>query len=155
LGLRAGDIVAMQLDDICWSESYLRLKGKGNREDMLPLPQDVGDAILKYIEMGRPVVAVQKIFLCLNAPYRPFASSPTVSSIVDAALNRAGISNPPTRGAHLLRHSAATDMLRSGATLETISSVLRHRSLDMTAYYAKVDIPMLEKITQPWPESEL
>ena len=98
---------------------------------------------------------IEQLFLCINAPYRPLASSPTVSGIVDAALTRAGISNPPSRGAHLLRHSAATDMLRSGASLETVSSVLRHQSLDMTAYYAKVDIPMLKKIAQPWPEGGL
>lgn len=152
LGLRAGDIVAMRLDDVNWAEGSIRLKGKSKIETKLPLPQEVGEAILDYIKKGRPMVSVEQVFLCLNAPYRPFTSSPCVSSIVDAALTRADISNPPSRGAHLLRHSAATDMLRSGATLETVSSVLRHQSLDMTAYYAKVDITMLEKIAQPWPE---
>lgn len=94
----------------------------------------------------------QALFICTNAPYRAFASSVSISDIVRFGLKRAGIENVPSRGANLLRHSAATAMLRSGATLETISSVLRHRSLDMSAYYAKVDINMLRKIAQPWPE---
>ena len=152
LGLRSGDIVSMRLDDIHWSEGTLRVKGKGNREDLLPLPQKVGDAILAYLKKARPAVAIEQIFLCLNAPYRPFASSSPISTIVDTALSRADILNPPSRGAHLLRHSAATDMLRSGASLETVSLILRHRSLDMTAYYAKVDIPMLQQVAQLWPE---
>lgn len=152
LGLRAGDIISMKFGDINWPEATLLVKGKGNRESLLPLPQEVGDAILAYISKARPEVSVEEVFLCLNAPYRPFKKSSGISSIVDAALTRARISNPPTRGAHLLRHSAATDMLRSGASLETVSTILRHRSLDMTAYYAKVDNSMLMKIAQPWPE---
>lgn len=152
LGLRAGDIVNMRIDDINWNAGTVCISGKGQREDRLPLPQDVGDAVLAYLDKARPPVIVKQIFLCLNAPYRPFSSSASISNIVAAALNRAGISDPPSRGAHLLRHSAATNMLRSGASLETVSSILRHRSLDMTAYYAKVDIPMLQKIVQPWPE---
>lgn len=154
LGLRGGDIVEMRLDDINWNEGTLRVKGKGHREDLLPLPQDVGDAMLAYLDKARPTVAVAQLFLCLNAPHRPFSSSSPVASIVDTALSRANITDPPTRGAHLLRHSAATAMLRSGATLETVSSILRHRSLDMTAYYAKIDIPRLKQIAQPWPEGE-
>ena len=85
------------------------------------------------------------------APYQPFTQSGYVSTVVAAALKRAGISDPPSTGAGLLRHSAATSMLRSGATLEAIGTVLRHRSLDMTAHYAKVDILVLEQIAQPWP----
>lgn len=129
----------------------MRLVGKMNREDCLPLPQDVGDAILDYIENARPPKKIAEVFLCLNAPHRPFSSSVAVSSLVACAIKRSGIPTPASCGAHLLRHSAATQMLRSGATLETVSSILRHRSLDMTAYYAKVDIPMLETIVQPWP----
>lgn len=85
------------------------------------------------------------------APYKPFAISSSISTIVARALQRAGITDAPSRGASLLRHSAATSMLRSGATLEAVGTVLRHRSLDMTAHYAKVDIAMLERIAQPWP----
>ncbi|MCI2286108.1 tyrosine-type recombinase/integrase [Colwellia sp. MSW7] len=151
IGLRAGDIVDMKLDHIDWHNGSVRLLGKMNREDCLPLPQDAGDAILDYIENARPPVKIAEIFLCINAPHRPFSSSAAVSSLVASAIKRSGIATPASCGAHLLRHSAATQMLRTGATLETVSSILRHRSLDMTAYYAKVDIPMLETIMQPWP----
>jgi len=154
IGLRAGDIVDMKLHHINWQEGVLHLFGKGHREDCLPLPQDAGDAILDYIEKARPPIKLADVFLCLNAPYRPFSSSPSVSNIVASAIIRSGIKRPSSCGAHLLRHSAATQMLRSGATLETVSTVLRHRSVDMTGYYAKVDIRMLEKIVQPWPEEQ-
>ena len=96
-------------------------------------------------------MAQEAVFLTIVAPYRPFTRSSHVSSIVALALKRAGISDPPSTGASLLRHSAATSMLRAGATLEAVGTVLRHRSLDMTAHYAKVDIPMLQQIAQPWP----
>ena len=154
LGLRAGDIVNMRLDDVDWDEGTLRVHGKGRREVRLPLPQDAGDALLAYLEQGRPPVAIDRVFLCVPAPYRAFPSSVVVSGIVRGALARAGITNPPSKGANLLRHSAATSMLRAGATLDAISSVLRHRSLDTTAHYAKVDTDMLRPITQPWPEED-
>lgn len=152
LGLRAGDVVNMRLNDINWKNGTVRVSGKGRREDLLPLPQEVGDAVVAYIDRARPTVPATRLFLCLNAPHRPFATSSTVSSIVAAALARSAIPDPPSRGAHLLRHSAATTMLRAGMTLDSVASMLRHRSLDMTAYYAKVDIPRLRKIAQPWPE---
>lgn len=153
LGLRAHDIVKMQLMHIDWHEGILHLFGKSRREACLPIPQDVGDAILNYIEIARPPVAVERaeVFLCMNAPYRPFASSAAVSGLVAQAIKCSGISTPPSCGAHLLRHSAATHLLRSGASLDTVSTILRHRSLNMTGYYAKVDIPLLETIVQPWP----
>jgi len=151
LGLRAGDIVNLRLEDIDWNEGTLRVLGKGRREVRLPLPQDAGDALLTYLEQARPWVAIDRVFLCLSAPYRAFPSSVVVSDIVRSALARAGIANPPSRGANLLRHSAATSMLRAGATLDAVSTVLRHRSLDTTAHYAKVDIAMLRPIAQPWP----
>jgi integrase/recombinase XerD len=152
LGLRVGDIVNMLFDDINWNEGTIRLCGKGKREAILPIPQDVGDALLSYLEKGRPLVPIRQVFLCLNAPFRSLALSGSVSTIVCSGLSRAGITNPPSRGANLLRHSAATTMLRRGYTLESVSTVLRHRSLDMTCHYAKVDIPMLMQIVQPWPE---
>ncbi len=151
LGLRAGDVAGLELSDIDWESGTLRLSGKARREVRLPLPQDVGDALLKYIEQERPRVDREAVFLMVVAPYRSFSRSSHVSTIVALALKRAGISDPPTRGANLLRHSAATSMLRSGATLEAVGTVLRHRSLDMTAHYAKVDIRMLEQVAQPWP----
>ncbi len=152
LGLRAGDIVNMHTDDINWSEGTLTVRGKGQKISRLPLPQDAGDAIQVYLSEVRPRIALKSLFLCLNAPYRPLGSSPCVSNIARGALVRSGLSNLPSHGAHLFRHSAATSLLREGATLETVSALLRHSSLDMTAYYAKVDISNLLKITQPWPE---
>jgi site-specific recombinase XerD len=125
--------------------------GKSRRGVRLPLPQDVGDAVLAYVEHGRPVVADDRLFLRSTAPYRPFTTSSSISHIVARALRRAGIEDPPSTGASLLRHSAATAMLRGGATLQAVGAVLRHRSLDMTAHYAKVDVTMLEAIAQPWP----
>ena len=152
LGLRAGDVSNLRIADINWAESTLCVSGKGRRESLLPLPQDVGDALLAYLGKARPPAPIDKLFLCLNAPYRAFPNSSGISSVVSSALFRAKIHNPPSRGASLLRHSAATNMLRQGATLETVSALLRHQSLDMTGYYAKVDIFQLKKIAQPWPE---
>ncbi len=151
LGLRAGDILGMRLDDIAWEEGTLRVRGKGRREVRLPLPQDAGDALLHYLQQGRPLVDDDRIFLRSSAPYRPFAGSCAISDVVRLALKRAGITDAPSRGANLLRHSAATAMLRAGATLDAIGTVLRHRSADTTAHYAKVDVGMLRQIAQPWP----
>lgn len=151
LGLRAGDIWDLRLDDIDWAAATLRVCGKSRREACLPLPQDVGDAVLAYIEHGRPAVPEERLFLRSRAPYRPFTSSSSIADIVQRALRRAGIDDPPSKGAGLLRHSAATAMLRGGATLEAVGAVLRHRSLDITAHYAKVDVTMLAAIAQPWP----
>lgn len=151
LGLRAGDIVRMTIDDIDWTRGTLKVRGKGRRETLLPLPQDAGDALLLYLERGRPRVPIERMFLTAKAPIRPFTTSVAVSLLVRAALTRAGIADPPSRGAHLLRHSAATTMLRSGNSLDTISAVLRHRASDSTAHYAKVDIGMLAQVAQPWP----
>jgi len=151
LGLRAGDVRGLRLGDFDWAAGAVRVCGKSRRSVRLPLPQDVGDAVLAYIENGRPAVTEDRLFLRSKAPYRPFTTSSSISSIVARALRQAGIVDPPSRGASLLRHSAATTMLRAGATLEAVGAVLRHRSLDMTAHYAKVDVTMLETIAQPWP----
>lgn len=151
LGLRAGDVCSLRLDDFDWVAGSVRVCGKSRRSVSLPLPQDVGDAVLGYIENGRPMTVEDRLFLRSKAPYRPFRTSSSISYIVDRALRRAGVEDPPSKGASLLRHSAATTMLRSGATLEAVGALLRHRSLDMTAHYAKVDVNMLETIAQPWP----
>lgn len=151
LGLRAGDISGMRLKDIDWREGTLRVRGKGRREIRLPLPQDAGDAIINYLRDARSPTGCDHIFLRTVAPFRPLAGA-SVSGIVSLALTRAGI-DAPSRGANLLRHSAATNMLRAGATLDTIGAVLRHRSVDTTAHYAKVDVDMLLQVAQPWPGS--
>jgi integrase/recombinase XerD len=152
LGLRAGDIRGLRLDDINWREGTLRVSGKGRRQIRLPLPQDAGNALLVYLRRARPRADFDQVFLCVNAPIRPLQPPASVSNIVYLALRRAGITNPPSKGANLLRHSAATSMLRAGATLDAISSLLRHRSSDTTAHYAKVDVAMLRQVVQPWPE---
>jgi integrase/recombinase XerD len=152
LGLRAGDIMRLRTGDIDWKQGSLRVCGKGRREAKLPLPQDAGDALLKYLTEVRPDVPIAKVFLRSLAPCRPFSESSTaVSTIVRRALVRAGINDAPSRGAHMLRHSAATTLLRSGTPLVAIGAVLRHRSIDTTAQYTKVDVPSLKQIAQPWP----
>lgn len=149
LGLRAGDIVGMRLSDIDWKDAQVSVAGKGRQEVRLPLPQEVGDAILAYLDGRRPQVASDRLFLTARAPWEPLACSTTVSYIVRRAIVRAGVKTP-TRGAHLLRHSAATAMLREGISLPTIGVVLRHRSLETTAHYAKVDVELLRSVAQPW-----
>jgi integrase/recombinase XerD len=152
LGLRAGDIANMRSTDIDWQAGTLLVRGKGRRDVRLPLPQDAGDAVLDYVQNARPPVDIDRVFLCINALFRPLQSGPIVSGIVRAALRRAGIKNPPSHGANLLRHTTATMMLRGGATLDEIGTVLRHKSPDTTAHYAKVDVASLQQIAQPWPK---
>jgi site-specific recombinase XerD len=151
LGLRAGDVAHLCLTDIDWSSGTLQVIGKGRYQVRLPLPQDVGDALLCYLECRPESIATDHVFVRSNAPCRPFASGDGVSSVVKHALKRAGI-EAPAKGAHLLRHTAATEMLRNGVPLDQAGLVLRHRSIDMTAYYAKTDVALLKQIAQPWPE---
>ncbi len=149
LGLRAGAVVGLELRDIDGAAARVRVVGKGRREVRLPLPQEVGDAMLASLRTRRPGVACDRVFLRARAPWRPLASSSCVSNIVKRALGRAAVS-APTRGAHLLRHSAATAMLRDGISLPAIGVVLRHRSVETTAHYAKVDAELLRSVAQPW-----
>jgi integrase len=142
----------MRLGDVDWTSATLKVRGKSRQEVAPPLPQDAGDALLRYLLDARPGTETDRVFLYANAPIRPLAASSTVSGIVMLALRRAGITAPPSWGAHLLRHSAAVSMLRSGVSVDVISAVLRHRSADMTAYYAKVDVDLLATVAQPWPE---
>ena len=151
LGLRAGDILGMRLDDVEWDEGTLRVRGKGRREVRLPLPQDAGDALLELPERARPRVDDDRSSCDHRRPIGPSQAPCAISDVVRLALKRAGITDAPSRGANLLRHSAATGMLRAGATLDAIGAVLRHRSTDTTAHYAKVDVAMLRQIAQPWP----
>ena len=150
LGLRASDILSLRLDDLDWRQATLSVCGKGRRETRLPLPQDAGDAVLAYIEHARPRMQCDHVFFMLNAPVRPLTRWSVVSNIVRKAIQKAEI-EAPTKGANLLRHSAATAMLRGGATLGMVGAVLRHRSPDTTAHYAKVDMTMLKQVVQPWP----
>jgi integrase/recombinase XerD len=150
LGLRAGDIRQMDLPDIDWTHASVRVSGKSRYEASLPLTQEVGDAVLEYLRKGRPPVPGTRLFVRMQAPWRPLQVS-AVSAIVGRAIARAGV-DASFHGAHVLRHSAATEMLRQGATLQQVGVVLRHRYLDTTAHYAKVDVQRLRDIALPWPE---
>jgi site-specific recombinase XerD len=152
LGLRASDIVQIRLGDINWKEADIRVSGKGRCQARLPLTQEVGDAIVDYLLAGRPQTNTDALFIRACAPYRAFASHCAVSVIVAQAMCRAGVSCPSRGAAHVLRHSAATSMLRQGASLHEIAAVLRHRSIETTQIYAKVDVTALQKIAQAWPE---
>jgi len=150
LGLRARDVAQLRFSDIDWHNGALLVTGKGRYQVRLPLPQEVGNALLLYLDSRPEIDQSDRVFLRSNAPITPFSSGDGVSSVVKHALRRAGIETP-FKGAHVLRHTAATEMLRHGVPLDQIGLVLRHRSIDMTAYYAKVDVALLRSIAQPWP----
>ncbi len=151
LGLRAGEVVSLELDDINWRASELTIRGKGQFCDRLPLPQNVGEALVIYLKNDRPKCSTRRVFLRTRAPYRGFRDSTTVSTIVRRTVEKSGL-NTPSKGAHLLRHSLATGMLRKGASMAEIGELLRHRSPNSTEIYAKVDIEGLRSIVRIWPE---
>lgn len=151
LGLRAGDIVQMRLPDVDWKSAWLQVSGKNRRQTRLPLTQEVGQAIARYVQSGRPPAHTDALFLRSRAPFRALGSHCAVSMIVATAFRRTGIKRPGRGAAHLLRHSVASSMLRHGASLQEISALLRHRSIETTQIYAKVDVTALEQIAQPWP----
>ena len=135
-----------------WQTGSLRVTGKSRYEVRLPLPQDVGDAIAVYLECRPSVCRSDHVFLRTIAPYRPFRQGDGISSVVKRLMKRAGIVTP-VKGAHVLRHTAATEMLRHGVPLDKIGLVLRHRGIDTTATYAKADVALLKQVAQPWPEA--
>ncbi|MHB8719400.1 MAG: tyrosine-type recombinase/integrase [Candidatus Dormibacteria bacterium] len=147
LGLRAGEVAAMTLDDIDWRAGEIIVRGKGPRADRLPLPADVGEAITAYLRAGRPLGESRHLFLHVRAPLAGLTRSAIASAVV-AASRRAGLARV---GPHRLRHAAATAMLRSGASLTEVGQVLRHQSVDTTAIYAKVDHAALSLVARPWP----
>jgi site-specific recombinase XerD len=150
LGLRAGEVVALNLEDLDWEDGVIRIRRKGGRWTQLPLPDDVGEAIATYLRSDRPRCSSRRVFLSHRAPIRGFAHTITVSSIVRRTLIRASVDSART-GAHLLRHTLAVDLLRNGASLDEIGDVLGHRSANTTALYAKVDLAALTTIALPWP----
>jgi integrase len=152
LGLRADDVMSLRLGDIDWADASFLVCGKGRWEARLPLPQDVGDAVLTYLEHGRPRGQNDHVFLAARAPWRPISSNATIANVVGRAIKRTGV-QAPSRGSHLLRHSAATTMLSEGASLPSIGAVLRHRTLETTKQYARVDSVLLGQVAQPWPET--
>jgi site-specific recombinase XerD len=150
LGLRSGDIVYMTLDDIDWDNGCLRVRGKGRRECFMPMPPDVGEAIAAYLRDGRPASTDRRLFLRLVAPFRGLSLSHSTSSVVKNALASAGV-DAPRKGAHQFRHALAVRMLEQGASLPEIGEVLRHRSPQATAIYARVGIDALRDLAVAWP----
>lgn len=150
LGLRAGEVVRLNLEDIDWENGVIRIRRKGGRWTPLPLLNDVGEALATYLHFGRPQSCCRRVFLRHRAPVSGFAHTITVSSIVRRLLIRTGVDSART-GAHLLRHSLAVDLLRKGASLDEIGDVLGHRSQNTTAIYAKVDLAALRPLALAWP----
>jgi site-specific recombinase XerD len=152
VGLRAGDVLRLCLSDLDWKEATIRVLGKGRRQTLLPMTQEVGDAIVAYIKKGRHPIDSDTLFIRSRAPFGPFASHCGISMIVAQAMRRAGVRCPSRGAGHVLRHSVASSMLRQGASLQEIAGVLRHRSIATTEIYAKVDVAALREIAQPWPK---
>jgi integrase/recombinase XerD len=150
LGLRAGEVAFLELDDIDWRSGQLSVRGKGGQRNELPLPADVGKAIAAYLQHGRPRSNSRRVFLRVKAPITGFRRSNGVITLVRHSLQRAGI-DAPTMGAHQFRHGLATQMLSHGASLSEIGEVLGHRHPQTTSIYAKVNIRALRTLAVPWP----
>ncbi len=143
-------MITLELDDIDWRGGVLKVRGKGCSHDCLPLPADVGEALAGYLRHHRPTCTTRRVFIRTRAPHQGLGNPSSISTIVARALKRAGL-RPAFTGAHLLRHSLATGMLRSGASLDEIGEVLRHRTANTTEIYAKVDVRGLRSLALPWP----
>ena len=151
LGLRADEVATLTLDDIDWRASEILVRAKGRQRARMPIPPDVGAAIVAYLRSGRPKSSCRRLFVRTLAPHIGFASGCAITMIAKAALDRVGIEGCAHRGAHIFRHSLATELLRSGATLSEIGQLLRHENHDTTRIYAKVDIDALRTLSLPWP----
>jgi len=150
LGLRAGEVAALELDDIDWRAGELTVRGKGSTVERLPLPHDVGEALVCYLRDGRAASPLRVVFLPARAPIRPL-SSIAITAVVRYACDRAGVERV---GAHRLRHTIATELLAAGTPLAEIAPILRHASVSTTAIYAKVDRLALSALARPWPLQE-
>lgn len=151
LGLRAGEIATLTLDDIDWRSGEMLVRAKGRQRARMPMPPDVGAAVVTYLRDGRPTSSCRQVFLRSPAPNVGFAFGCAITMIAKTALERAGIRGYAHQGAHIFRHSLATELLRCGATLSEIGQLLRHESHDTTRIYAKVDIKALRTLSLPWP----
>jgi site-specific recombinase XerD len=150
LGLRAGEVVGLNLEDIDWREGLIAIRGKGGKAIALPLPVDVGEAIAEYLRRDRPRCSVRSVFIRDRAPLIGFRNSLAISTLVMRALKKAGVESAHT-GAHVFRHSLATSLLKQGCSLDEIGELLRHQSPNTTAIYAKVDMTALSTLALPWP----
>lgn len=151
LGLRAGEIVSLELDDIRWRAGEIIVRGKGRIVDQLPLVRDCGEALAVYLREDRGISASQRIFLRIWAPRIGLTGPAAVGHIVRLALARAGVRRSGRGAAHLFRHGLATKMIRHGASMSEIAEILRHRSLTTTAIYAQVSLDALRAVARPWP----
>jgi len=147
LGLRGAEVAALELGDVDWHGGEVAVRGKGNRIERLPLPAEVGEAVAGYLTAGRPRCGAVTVFCTVRAPYRQLSPA-AIRGIMAQACRRAGLGRV---GAHRLRHSLATEMLRAGASLPEVGQVLRHRSQLATSVYAKVDENALRVLARPWP----
>jgi site-specific recombinase XerD len=147
LGLRSIEVARLELRDVDWRSGELVVRGKGRRQDRLPLPQEVGEALVAYLARGRNPERARHLFLTCRAPRGPIRAD-LVGDVVERACKRAGL---PVVGPHRLRHALAGELLRQGAGLRAIGQVIRHQDLATTALYAKVDLTALRQVAQPWP----
>jgi len=150
LGLRACEVVGLNLEDIDWKEGQIAVRGKGGKPVLMPLPVDVGEAIATYLRRDRARCSVRRVFIRDRAPLVGFQNSLAICSLVMRSLKKAGVESAHT-GAHVFRHSLATNLLREGCSLDEIGELLRHQSPDTTAIYAKVDLVALRTLALPWP----
>ena len=150
LGLRAGEVVSLELDAIDWKAGHLTVRGKSGQRCSLPLPAEVGQAIAAYLRRGRPRCASRRVFLCARAPLCGFRGPSGIACLVRRCIKRAGV-KAPTYGAHQFRHGLATEMLRQGASLGEIGELLGHRNPQTTRIYTQVDLDALRTLAQSWP----
>jgi site-specific recombinase XerD len=153
LGLRAREVLNMELEDLDWASGELTVRGKSNREKRLPIPHDVGAALAKYLRHGRPTCSTRRVFVRLRSPRHALSSSAAISLLVKRALIRADL-HPCRKGSHVLRHSLATRMLESGSSLEEIAEILGHQHLSTTRAYTNVNLGALRALALPWPGGE-
>ena len=151
LGLRSSEVLSLQLGDIRWRTGEVLIRGKGSRQDLLPLPRDVGAAIARYLRLDRGCRPTARVFLRTYAPRVPLTGPASIGHIVRRAMAQAGVERPKHIAAHLFRHTLASRMLQQGANLRDISEVLRHRTPSTTEIYAKIDMRSLNEVIRPWP----
>jgi len=153
LGLRRSEVANLSLDDIQWRSGIVRIsEGKDRRANELPLPKDVGEAVVAYLRGGRPQTSERRIFVRHRRPLGAALNGSAVGAIIRRGFKRTGL-KAPSYGPHILRHTVATHMIQQGVSIKEIADILRHKSIDTTVIYTKVDIPMLCEVALPWPDS--
>ena len=153
LALRADEVAGLRIDHFDWRSGAVQIVGKSRRACLLPLPASVGRAVAQYLRRGRPKTSARHVFVQHSVPAGSRIDANAVRALIRRAFERTGL-QVPSKGTHALRHTAATRMVRAGASLKELADVLRHRSLDTTAIYTKVDLPRLSEGALPWPEAK-